>query len=280
MHRNPDLEAAVVRAPDDATACLVYADWLSEQADPWGELIALQCAGAGDAARIAMLQQAEVRAALSVVPLPEDLRLTWERGFVVGVRLRRTRATTPALWPMLEALLVARCTVAVRSLDVALGQFGETPRRFTDALNATHAAPLLRRLILRGAGAGDVGAVKAAVPRLTEVELIDGPSLELVATGPAECLTLQVGERRALDPLHRTVVGRAYTAEIVVRHPLINRSNFHVSLDEGRWVFAHLGGTHPIWFNGAPTRDQGRMLAHGDRIEPVQGLVFRFVDPP
>jgi uncharacterized protein (TIGR02996 family) len=40
--RNPDLEAAILRAPDDVNAYLVYGDWLQAQGDPRGELVALQ----------------------------------------------------------------------------------------------------------------------------------------------------------------------------------------------------------------------------------------------
>lgn len=42
--RNPTLYAAVLAAPDDDAPRLVYADWLTERGDPWGELIALQIA--------------------------------------------------------------------------------------------------------------------------------------------------------------------------------------------------------------------------------------------
>lgn len=274
MHRNSDLEAAIVRTPGDPVPFLVYADWLSEQADPLGELIALQCAaGPVDPARVAMLQQAEIRAAMSVVPLPEDLRLTWKHGFLASIRLRRTRATTPALWPMLEELLAARCSAFVTSLDVALGQFGETPRRFAASLKVP---PLLRRLVLRGAGDGDA----LLFPGIAEVEIVDAASLELIEAAPGVCVTLEVGQRFPLDPVHRTTVGRAFTSQIVLHHPGINRSNFSVELREGRWIFDHLGGTFPILVNGVATREHGRVLAHGDRIAPTDGLVFRFVDPP
>lgn len=260
---------------------LVYADWLSEQDDPLGQLIALQCApGRVDEARVAMLQQAEVRAALDRVPLPEDLRLEWHRGFIATVRLRRTKATTPMLWPLLEQLLTARCGAFIRGLDVAVSQFGETTKRFTDALLAVGRPPLLRRLVLRGAAPEETPRLRAAFPLLTELEIVDGAALELVATGPATCETLQVGGRLRLDPLHRAVVGRSYTADVVVTHERINRSNFSVEHDGGRWFFSHLGGTWPVLFNGEPTHARRRPLAHGDTLQPVEGLVFRFVDPP
>ena len=41
-----ELESAIVRDPDDLDAYAVYGDWLAEQGDPRGELIALQLRGA------------------------------------------------------------------------------------------------------------------------------------------------------------------------------------------------------------------------------------------
>lgn len=280
MNRNPALEAEIFRAPDDPVPYLIYADWLSEHSDPLGQLIALECGPPGaDDARVQLLRQAEVRAAMGVVPLPEDCRLTWQRGFVTSVRLRRTRATTPPLWPMLEELLAARCGAFVRGVDVALSQFGETTRRFSEALVAGGRPPLLERLVLRGAGPGDAPALRAAFPRLTELEILEAASLELVALGPARCPTLEVGQRLALSPFVRNVVGRRGDAFIVLAHDRINRSNFTVALEGGSWRFSHLGGTNDILFNGARTHGQ-HVLKHGDRIEPIEGLVLRFVDPP
>ena len=40
--RNPQLHDAVLADPDDDAPRLVYADWLSERGDPWGELITVQ----------------------------------------------------------------------------------------------------------------------------------------------------------------------------------------------------------------------------------------------
>jgi uncharacterized protein (TIGR02996 family) len=44
MMINEELEAAIVRDPDDLTNYAVYGDWLSERGDPRGELIATQLA--------------------------------------------------------------------------------------------------------------------------------------------------------------------------------------------------------------------------------------------
>jgi len=43
--RNPALEAAIVANPDDRDAWAIYGDWLQEQGDPRGEVIALELGG-------------------------------------------------------------------------------------------------------------------------------------------------------------------------------------------------------------------------------------------
>ena len=48
---NPGLEKAIVANPGDADAYMVYADWLQDQGDPRGELIALQTGGKKAAAK-------------------------------------------------------------------------------------------------------------------------------------------------------------------------------------------------------------------------------------
>jgi uncharacterized protein (TIGR02996 family) len=48
-HREPNLEAAIARAPDSEEAWLVYADWLQEQDDPLGDRIAQPHRAAADA---------------------------------------------------------------------------------------------------------------------------------------------------------------------------------------------------------------------------------------
>jgi len=49
--RNPELEKAILADPSDKDAYSVYADWLQDQGDPRGELIALQLAGKDKAAK-------------------------------------------------------------------------------------------------------------------------------------------------------------------------------------------------------------------------------------
>ncbi|MGN6104205.1 MAG: WGR domain-containing protein, partial [Kofleriaceae bacterium] len=48
---NPELEAIIAENPDDIANWRVYADWLIENGEAWGEVIALMCAGDSGAER-------------------------------------------------------------------------------------------------------------------------------------------------------------------------------------------------------------------------------------
>ena len=48
LPRNPALEKSILAAPKDVDGYSVYADWLSEQGDPYGEFVACHCQLASD----------------------------------------------------------------------------------------------------------------------------------------------------------------------------------------------------------------------------------------
>lgn len=77
--RNAELYAAVLADPDDDAPRLVYADWLSERGDPWGELIAVQIARTR-----ADTPELEARESTLLYQLPQELlpRQSYRRGFV------------------------------------------------------------------------------------------------------------------------------------------------------------------------------------------------------
>ena len=118
--------AALRDDPEDLATHLVYADWLSDRGDPWGELIALQCAReqlprVGARARRDELDRREVvhmfehasalwgRLGETVVDencqsYAFDLvEATWRRGFVRAARISQTR-DPELLEQVLEAL--------------------------------------------------------------------------------------------------------------------------------------------------------------------------------
>jgi uncharacterized protein (TIGR02996 family) len=96
-HRNPTLEKAILANPEDADAYSVYGDWLHEQGDPRGELIALMLANKGKAAQALL----EKHAAYFLGPLAAHVHcyddwprrsdrreaFRWKYGFIHGARL-------------------------------------------------------------------------------------------------------------------------------------------------------------------------------------------------
>lgn len=92
---NPALEKAIVANPDDADAYMVYADWLQDQGDPRGELIALQAAGKQAAAKKLLDKHvayflgplAEHRTCYDGFADEKTEAFHWKNGFIHAVRL-------------------------------------------------------------------------------------------------------------------------------------------------------------------------------------------------
>ena len=78
--RNRELEAVIAADPEAVGPYLVYADWLTEQGEPWGELIALQVAleQAGDRAALELSREHLRRVTIAVGHVGEG------RGLRVG----------------------------------------------------------------------------------------------------------------------------------------------------------------------------------------------------
>lgn len=154
--REPGLEAAISRAPDDPAAYLVYADWLQQHGEPRGELIVVQRALAGaprDAAllaREAALFAEHGERLLGPLALLADAKLVWYCGFVRVLDLRASLAEAgPASLAEagpapLAALLGHPSLQFVHRLAYVAGP--ETPL----APLAEHAPPTLRWLELSG----------------------------------------------------------------------------------------------------------------------------------
>jgi uncharacterized protein (TIGR02996 family) len=94
--RSPELEKAIDANPYDADAYSVLADWLQDQGDPRGELIALQLAGKHEQARALVDKQA----GYFLGPLAEHQKtydgadtdaFTWKYGFIHAARLSHDR---------------------------------------------------------------------------------------------------------------------------------------------------------------------------------------------
>lgn len=154
------LLAEVLAHPADDAPRLVYADWLSEQGDPRGELISVQCEleRTKDAERFLELEARQV-ALLSahgeawVGPLAKEaLQVEFRRGFVEKVTVLDAGA--------LEALEALFAGEPVRELTFASTRGLDVPR-----LAAAHWLERLESLALRaahrevGLDAEDVGAL-------------------------------------------------------------------------------------------------------------------------
>ncbi|MBA3397522.1 MAG: WGR domain-containing protein [Deltaproteobacteria bacterium] len=90
--RKPELEKAIINDPYDADAYMVYADWLQDQGDPRGELVALQAGGKKPAAKKLLDKHADY----FLGPLAEHQKcydgsgkdaFTWKNGFIHALRL-------------------------------------------------------------------------------------------------------------------------------------------------------------------------------------------------
>src|SRR6185503_10624168 len=94
--RNPDLEGAIARDPEDPGAYTVYADWLQGQNELRGELIAAQLADTPKA-RAAAEDLLERHAWYFIGALAHDPALTvsWQRGFIHGAEIVEPSGGSP-----------------------------------------------------------------------------------------------------------------------------------------------------------------------------------------
>ncbi len=123
--RSPALEEAIVRDPDDLASYAVYGDWLGEQGDPRGELIATQLAATATAdpelQRAALRVFARHRAAF-LGELADTIAaeaFTWRAGFI-----QRAMLSHDAL------LFVSGVRVAVTLVEVVTKLLAHPSARF------------------------------------------------------------------------------------------------------------------------------------------------------
>lgn len=291
MPRHPELEAALQHAPDDPLPRQVYADWLVEQGDAFGQLLTLELAD--EPSTEATRQQlranelgqalARFRHGLAV----GAFEFEWSGGFVRTLHLRRQPLSSrdvsaPGLLALLDDLLPARCFVCLRKLVIVLGRWDATVPEVVARLRALRKPELLEELNLGPARSGEntTELLRDVFPRLAKAASLHRPDrgagLELVSLGGAPCPTMRDGDVFPLAPTGPTTLGRDSAADIVVQHEGINRRNFGIHRKNGQWLFSHFGGTNSIELNGVPTYAHDVPLAEGDLISPVPGVVLRF----
>jgi uncharacterized protein (TIGR02996 family) len=148
--RNAEIEAAILAAPDDPSAYLVYADWLQARGDPHGELIALQHAmrahndieefvRLGKHESVLREKHAAAWLGVSLAAVPHRTQFQWRLGFIDAARLdvlpnqirgelaspdpaspyAITRAQEPSLAALVTTLAESTCGWLVRTLTLS-----------------------------------------------------------------------------------------------------------------------------------------------------------------
>jgi uncharacterized protein (TIGR02996 family) len=186
--RRPELEALLCDEPDKLEHRLVYADWLQGEHDPFGELIACQCAAAREPdnptlERAAAATLAELTPAL-LGPLAEYLgsvvRLEWRCGFIEVATLGKSvddhEPYEGAI--LLRWLLDHRAAMLLRELELRPIEHRQQDQyREMLAVLLERPRPLLRRLAigdeapLLAGEAGVLARLDELLPNLETLEL-------------------------------------------------------------------------------------------------------------
>jgi uncharacterized protein (TIGR02996 family) len=164
--------AAAVRADLDGwDAWLVYGDWLTEQGDVRGELIALEHRLAVEALSDKELRAVRRRGGVSARSCrptaawlagwapPPGARLKWRHGFVVGVRTK-WRDGTLAVLERLAAHPVGRLFIKLDLRESGIGDESVRALTSSEALGSLTALNLAHNSI--GADGARVGVVRFA----------------------------------------------------------------------------------------------------------------------
>ncbi|AGC44676.1 WGR domain-containing protein [Myxococcus stipitatus DSM 14675] len=200
---NPELEAAILKDPDNQDAYLVYGDWLQGQGDPRGELIALQHAAANaDSAEAGALKRkvtahlkkhkALLLGGMAKAWSDEELTVQWHLGFIREARVGKGDYDSELDVPETVKQLLAHPSARfIRSLAVGMVDMdGENNYDdVTAAIVAAKEVPTLQNLFLGDfqypdeteiswSYVNDVSGLYKALPNLRSLRL-RGASAEL-----------------------------------------------------------------------------------------------------
>jgi uncharacterized protein (TIGR02996 family) len=211
---NPDLEARILSNPADRDAYAVYGDWLSEQGDPRGELVAVQLklaeAPTDELRSRETALLAEYASAwlgeLAGLDAKKDFAVTWRNGFVSTARIGppvAEYATSEIDFPgTLEKLVKLPGITFLRELVVGAKEYDDYPTTWSDSVEAiaTHGVPPgLTRLEFNRGGYWDIsstelGDLSPAYPKLARLRelTIELGSMELGALDLPELRTLEL----------------------------------------------------------------------------------------
>jgi uncharacterized protein (TIGR02996 family) len=243
--RNAALEKALVAAPTDEKPRLVYSDWLQAQGDPWGEIIALACAGKRkQAATLLGVHEVDLTADLGA---HREVSLDWYRGFLSRVVIK-PKKQSGALQLMSEVFeLRTALLLEELSLDLSLSP------QVVDLVSA-RAPRSLRTLSLRvGEGLGAL-----AHPGLRELSLIverEGELSELARLGgkrlPAlRCLEVYSSPALSLPALNAVLASPVLQGLRMLNLTYLSDPAVRAMLAKPEAV-AHIPA---IWFEGQTSR--------------------------
>ena len=183
VHVHAELAAAIARDLDDANAWTVYGDWLTEQGDPRGELLALQLAGQhAQADKLLARYRRHFLGELGEDRDPtEHVVVTWRNGFLASADV--LLADLDALLALESARFLDELVVRVEALEaVAFDRLPRTLRSF--AIEPRYRHPDYKR-----ARELDLAALFARLPRLERVAL-HGSEVRIVA--PPQLRSLEI----------------------------------------------------------------------------------------
>ena len=112
--RHPELEQAIRDAPDRIEAYQIYADWLQERGDPFGELIALGIAadaGVDNNAHTRFVRHLKQHEQRFVGNVGRHFALKWRHGFVQAIE--ETGKPTTSDWQSLLGLRICHVVEAI-----------------------------------------------------------------------------------------------------------------------------------------------------------------------
>ena len=207
--RNPELEHAIVANPEADEAYLIYGDWLQQQGDPRGELIARQSAAAANPTDLALAALVKSRLRVhrdyfygSIRPQAGQV-VTFKWGFIHSIKLRAVRPGS------LEEILTNASARFVVSIEID----DDRQELISESLRVIGEVPTLRMLVLVGnvwlRDLDAIGPRLSSLRRLTlDTKLSIGTCLDTLIATPfphLESLVLQLLDGDSTERLHRLV---------------------------------------------------------------------------
>jgi len=290
---NPDLEARILQNPDDKDAYAVYGDWLSEQADPRGELVAVQlklAVAPDDAlrAREAKLladHAGEWLGELAGLDAKKDFAVTWRYGFLASARIGppvEEYGTSDIDFPGTIGKLVALPGITfLRELVVGAKEYDDYPTSWFDSVEAIalHGAPAgLARLTFQRGGYWDIsstelGDLSVAYPKLARLREL------MIELGAFELGTIDLPALRSLElvtgGLRKDNLQSIRTGNLPHLESLLlcigqpgGDYNCDVELDDLKWIFAGegLAGVRHLGLANASFADSIAAALPGSKI--------------